>query len=196
MSTAATALTPNDLLRMGSAGKGYELVNGELKEVEVSTESSFVAGEIHHRLKLYAAAQQAGGWAFPEGTGYCCFPDDESRVRKPDTSYISRSRLTPEQYRAGAWLTIAPDLAVEVVSPNDTAGGLEDKRIEWLDAGVREVWIVHPTRRTIHVYRAGGPPAVFNPDDTLTSPDILPGFSVTVSNLFLAPGDPVPPPVH
>lgn len=190
MNTAATALTPDDLLQMGSAGKGYELVNGELKEVEVSTESSYVAGTICTLLNVHCKARQPG-WVFPEGTGYTCFPDDDGRLRKPDTSYIALGRFTAQQYRAGGWIAVVPDLAVEVVSPNDTAGGLEEKRHEWLDAGAREVWIVHPTTRTVHAYRAGAAPGEFGAHDTLTTP-LLPGFRVSVAELFAIPGE-VPP---
>ena len=156
MSTAATVLTPNDLLQMGSAGKGYELVNGELKEVEVSTESSHVAGEICTLLKNHCKARQPA-WVFPEGTGYTCFPDDESRVRKPDTSYIALARFTAEQYRAGGWIPVVPDLAVEVVSPTPRDGRRDrvEKVREYAAFGVKWYWIADPQFRSLEVFELG-----------------------------------------
>jgi Uma2 family endonuclease len=186
------ALTPDDLLAMGDAGRGYELVGGELREVEVSTESSHVAGEVYLRLKLYSAAHRPG-WVFPEGTGYCCFRDDPTRVRKPDTSYVALDRLTPQQYRASGYLPVAPDLVVEVVSPNDIAQELDEKRHEWLEAGVREVWIVYPATRVVHADRADGGSAFYRATDTLTAPGLLPGFAVPVADLFRLPGGPPAP---
>src|SRR5580704_8171252 len=115
MSNALTAITPEDLLRMEEGGKGYELVNGELEELVVSKESSYTAGRIYLQIALHCDAKQPG-WVFPEGTSYCCFPHDENRVRRPDTSYISLERMTAEQYREEGHCPIVPDLVVEVVS--------------------------------------------------------------------------------
>jgi Uma2 family endonuclease len=190
MTTAATALTPDDLLQMGSAGKGYELVNGELKEIEVSAESSFIAGEICTLLKNHCKARQPG-WVFPEGTGFRCFPDDVGRVRKPDTCYIALPRYAVDRFRSEGFVTVVPDLIVEVVSPNDIAREVEEKRLEWLDAGVREVWIVYPESRSVYVHRAGGGYALLRAADPITTP-LLPEFSVTVAEFFVVPGE-VPP---
>src|SRR5262245_18069411 len=115
MSTAVTVITPEDLLRMPDEGKGYELVRGELKELEMSKESSHVAGEIYLRIKLHSNAHQPG-WVFPEGTSYRCFPDDQTQVRRPDTSFIRLDRMTADRYREEGHCLIAPDLVVEVIS--------------------------------------------------------------------------------
>jgi Uma2 family endonuclease len=187
----ATAVTPDDLLRMPDGGKGYELVNGELKELSVSRKSSHVAGEIYLRVKLHCNANQPG-WVFPEGTSYRCFKDDPGRVRRPDASFITLSRMTAEQYDEDGHCPIVPDLVVEVVSPNDNAEELEEKIDEWLTVGVKVVWVVTPATRTVRVHRADGGYAFLRAADTLTAPDVLPGFAVPVADLFRLPGEPVP----
>jgi hypothetical protein len=92
---AAPLLTPDDLLRMGDAGKGYELVGGRLKERNVSTESSRIGGEVHFHLRTYLATTRIG-WALPSETGFRCFAadaDDPDRVRKPDAAFVSFATL-------------------------------------------------------------------------------------------------------
>jgi Uma2 family endonuclease len=186
MSTSATAITPDEFYRMGDAAKGYELVDGELKELNVSRESSHIAGEVYLRVKQHCNANQPG-WVFPEGSTYCCFPNNPSQVRKPDTSFIAGHRMTREEYHEEGHGTTVPDLVVEVVSPTDIAKDLEDKIEEWLDAGVKLLWEVYPNSRTIRAHRPDGTITLLRATDTLTAPDILPGFSCPVADLFKLP---------
>ena len=86
-----TTFTPEELLAMPD-GKNYELVDGHLVERKVSTLSSWVAGRLHRYLDEFCDNQHRG-WAFPEGTGYQCFPDAPAKVRKPDVSFIRSERL-------------------------------------------------------------------------------------------------------
>jgi Uma2 family endonuclease len=106
-------------------------------------------------------------------------------VRKPDVSLIFRDRLPAEQLEEGH-LTLPPDLAVEVVSPNDSAYEVEEKVQEYLEVGVRLVWVVYPPTRTIHIHRADRTTAVIRSDDELTGEDLLPGFRCRVGDLFAA----------
>src|SRR5438876_733284 len=119
MSTVAapTRYTPEDLLRMPD-GNRYELVDGQLVEHTMSTWASYVAGRVFRVLDDYCWAHQLG-WVLPEGTTYQCFPDAPNKVRKADVSFIGRERLSFAQATAEGHNPIAPDLAVEIVSPND-----------------------------------------------------------------------------
>src|SRR5579862_4808361 len=115
VAVAERAYTPEDLLT--GDWKGYELVNGHLVEKEMGAVSSWVAGRIIRLLG--ASAEDCGlGWVLPPDTGYQCFSDDRQKVRKPDASFISRGRL-PDDRLPDGHILIPPDLAVEVVSPND-----------------------------------------------------------------------------
>ena len=184
MSTATTVTlyTPDDLLQMPD-GDQYELVDGILVERKMSTLSSYVAGELHTNLNLYSREHRQG-WAFPEGTGYQCFPGHPAKVRKPDTSYVRRERLTPEQVQAGGYLTVVPDVAAEVVSPNDLYYEVDVKVNEWLEAGVQLVWVINPDTRKVRVYRADGSDVTLRAHDELSGDDVIPGFKCRVGDLF------------
>lgn len=179
-------LTPDDLLRLPDRGQGYELVGGELKEMNVSYLSSYVAGRIFHRLASHVEATNLG-WVSPEGTSFRCFPDDPGRVRRADTAVHRLDRLTAARATAEGHCTVVPDLVVEVVSPNDLADDVNGKRVEWLEAGAALVWVINPPQRTVHAYRGDGTVSVFGPNDTLTADPVLAGFQVAVAELFRLP---------
>jgi Uma2 family endonuclease len=187
MSTAAARrLTPDDLLRLPDDGKVYELVDGELKEKPVSKESSRIGVRFARFLDVFCDMHNAG-WVYGPDNGFRCFPDDPGRVRKPDVAFVSVARMPVETYEDEGFCTTAPDLVVEVVSPNDLASEVEGKRDEWLAAGVRAVWIVHPETRTVHTHTSAGGYTFLREADTLTAPDLLPGFAVPVADLFRRP---------
>lgn len=188
---APAPLTSDDLLRMGDAGKGYELVRGRLKELNVSTESSRVGGEVHFHIRTFLRRNPLG-LAFPPETGFRCFsadPTDPDRVRKPDAAYISFATLPRARYKRDGFCETVPDVVAEVVSPNDTVREVDNKRQEWLRAGVKEVWVLNPDLSTIHVYQNTGGIAFLGKNDTLSTP-LLPGFAVSVAELFLVPDEP------
>jgi Uma2 family endonuclease len=183
MSTAfeTRELLPEDLLTM-SDGNSFELVDGELVEMNMGATSSWVAGNLHVDLSLFVR-QHDLGWVFPEGTSYQCYRDAPRKVRRPDVSFIRRGRLADEQIPDGH-ITIPPDLAVEVVSPRDTAYELEAKVGEYLNAGVRQVWVVQPDERSVYVYRADGSTVRMHRAGELDGGDVLPGFRCSLERLF------------
>ncbi len=182
MSTAQeTTFTPDDLLAMPD-GVGYELVDGKLVERNVSGESSWIAGRIHRRLS--EAGEDSGiGWAFPADNGFQCFDDHPQQVRKPDASIVLKARMPDGPPRRG-FCRVVPDLVVEVVSPNDLAWEIDGKVEEWLQAGVKQVWVVMPRGRSITIHRPGNNPNCLGADDELAAEDIIPGFRVPISDFF------------
>ncbi len=174
--------TPEDLLTMPD-GDRYELVNGELRGRHMSQESSWVAGKIFRLLGPFEDREL--GWVFPEGTSYQCFPWDPMRIRKPETSFIRRERL-PEGPTGEGHTKIAPDLAVEVVSPHDSLYDVDAKVADFLDAGVRVVWVANPHQRTVTIYRLEDPssPTRLTEADELHGEDSLEGFHCRVGELF------------
>jgi Uma2 family endonuclease len=185
VSTLATEKrhTPEDLLAMPD-GDRYELVDGELVERHMGFRSSLIGGEIQRRLANFCLENRLG-WVVPADAGYQCFPDDPNRVRKPDVSFVRLDRFPSGQVPEG-FATIAPDLAVEVVSPNDLSDAVEEKVEEYLAAGVRLVWVVHPPTRTIHVHRADGTGTILRANDELTGADVIRDFRCRVAEIFLA----------
>jgi Uma2 family endonuclease len=163
-------------------GDRFELVNGQLVERNMGAESSWVAGQIHSRINVFAMERNLG-WAFPEGTSFQCFPDDAERVRKPDVSFVARGRL-PNETPPRGHCRVPPDLAVEVVSPRDLYYEIDEKVQDYLDAGVKLIWIANPDRRTLRVHRLNGAGADLDESGIASGEDILPGFTCCVGEFF------------
>ena len=120
---------------------GFEMIDGELVEKPGGAKSSWVGGQAAVLLGGFCWTNRLG-WVWPAGLGYRCFANART-VRKPNASFIRLGRLPNEELPAGD-LRIPPDLAVEVVSPNDTVYELDEKVEEYLAASVRLVWVVNP----------------------------------------------------
>jgi Uma2 family endonuclease len=176
-----TTYTPEELLALPDE-KNYELVDGRLVERNMSILSSWVAGELHFRIRSHCQAA-ACGWAFPEGTGFTCFPAAPRLMRKPDVSFIRNERMPAAAWNEG-YCSIVPDLVVEVVSPHDLSWEVEQKLREWLTAGVPLVWVVHPEVRGVRVHRGDGRVSELNVGDELSGEEILPGFRCRVAEIF------------
>jgi Uma2 family endonuclease len=184
MSAAAVTeprYTPEDLLAMPD-GKRYELVGGKLVERNMGLESSWVGGRLHSRLDRHCE-EKGLGWVLPADDGYECFPHDPGLVRRPDVSFIRRGRL-PGQVLPQGWGKIAPDLAVEVVSPNDSADALEAKLDDYQKAGVPLVWVVYLKSRTVMVFRSDGSVKRLRESDELSCEDVIVGFRCPISEMF------------
>jgi Uma2 family endonuclease len=178
--------TADELLTMPD-GDRYELVGGELRELHMSQESSWIAGEIFGRLWGFVKEHELG-WVFPEGTAYQCFPWDPQMVRKPDTSFIARDRL-PEGPVGQGHTRIAPDLVVEVVSTHDNVYELESKLADYLEAGVKTIWVVHPNQRLVVVHRHNEPSQMqrLKEADEIRGEGALKEFSCRVGDFFPPP---------
>jgi len=187
MSTVAskTRYTPEDLLTMPE-GDRYELVDGQLVEQNVSTWSSYIAGVIYRLLSNYCQENRPG-WVLPDNTSFQCFPQAPAMVRKPDVSFVRLERLSLAQATAEGHCPVVPDLAVEVLSPNDTAYEVDAKVQLYLDAGARLVWVVNPQQQTVEVHRATGQGTILRQNDELTGEDVVVGFQCRVADLFQPP---------
>lgn len=181
MSTATKLnYTPEDLLSSPDGGR-YELIGGQLLERNVSSESSMIALIINARLLAYVLANKLG-WMLQSDGGLQVFRDTPLKVRFADGVFISKNRM-PDRPGDGH-LRIAPDLVVEVVSPNDVAADVETKVDEYLHAGVRLIWVVYPETRAVNVFRPGGSDSRITADGILSGEDVVPGFSMPVADIF------------
>ena len=177
-----TEVTPEELLAMPDGGH-YELIDGELKERGVSALSNLIALEIGSILRNHCRLYNSG-WLFAAELGYRCFPWKPNKVRRADVTFIRYDRYSLEQLSEDGFTSIAPDLAVEVVSPNDLVGELDKKIDEYLRAGVRLVWIVRPAARAVQVFRGDRSESWLWATDELSGEDVLPGFGCKVDDLF------------
>jgi Uma2 family endonuclease len=174
------AVTPDDLLRMPD-GDRYELIDGRLREKRMGARSDEITVAVGTALRVHAYPARLG--RVYAQTGFACFPGHPGRVRKPDVAFVARHRLTDDRSPDGYFL-IRPDLAAEVVSPNDLFEEVADKLADYARAGIPLVWVVSPAARTVTVWRADGTGYVLDESGTLAAEGVLPGFSCPVADLF------------
>ncbi len=164
--------------------KSYEIVNGVPEEKEMpGARHGMIAARLLIRIGGFIEANKLGE-AFTEVNFKI---GDNERI--PDLSFVSASRIPAEGVPEGVW-QLPPDLAVEIISPNDLHEKVSAKVLEYLEAGVKQVWIVSPEIRTVTIFRSMDQVQVFTADRTLESPDLLPGFSCPLSEIFPAPIEP------
>lgn len=173
------APTPEDVLLLEAAGL-FEFVDGQLVEKRIPAESNWIAGEVTFRLKLHTR-QTGAGEVLPEQT-FQCFPNDPDETRRPDVAFLLAAKV-PVPWPPGH-LRVVPDLAVEVVSPNDNLYAAEEKLADYRSAGVPVVWVFVPNVRLVRIHRLGGPVVELRDGDTLGGDPVLPGFAVAVTDLF------------
>lgn len=134
-------------------------------------------------LGSYVRANQPGRVVV--GDVGCQLTTDPDTVRGPDVAFVRRERLPVGGPVCGYWPG-APDLVVEVISPNDLYTEVDEKVAEWLEHGTRLVFVVNPRRRTMAVHRPGQPVRILGVDDVLDGEDVVPGWTLAVRDLFQA----------
>jgi len=178
---APVLLTAEELLRLNVPNKRTELVCGVLV---VREPAGYQHGDVAMRLAaaIFAHVDARGlGRVFAAETGFTLARNPDT-VRAPDVAFISAARLPDPPPRGFAEL--APDLAVEVLSPDDRPGEVLAKVADWLNAGTRLVWVVDPIRFSARVYRADGSESMLGETEVLRGEDVLPGFEFDLGALF------------
>jgi Uma2 family endonuclease len=173
--------TPEELLRIPD-GHRFELIDGNLVERAMGAESSMIATILITFLQQHVKANRLG-LVFTTDCGYQIFPERPKRVRFPDGSFVARGRLPDDRPPLGH-VRIPPDLAVEVISPRDSAYKVEEKIEDYLAAGVKLMWVVYPNTQRILIFRLNGPISRLGTNDELTGDDVIPGFRCRVADLF------------
>lgn len=163
-------------------GKRLELVNGAVVEMTGSGAlQSLMATSLLRFLYRFVDDHDLG-LVYPDGLGYVLRQDPDS-VRIPDISFIAWDQVPEGEIRDWFWEG-APTLAVEVVSPHDRAVDVNERVHDYLNAGSVHVWVLWPRQRSVSVYLTNGESRELGSDALLEAADILPGFSVCVSDLF------------
>ncbi len=181
-SPAKTLLSAADLYELPDHGGRIELVKGELTPMSpASTQHGKIALRLGAIIWNYVEAHNLGE-VYAAETGFT-ITEDPDTVRAPDVSFVARSRIPPEGEPPGFW-AIAPDLVVEVLSPFDVASKVQQKITEYLQAGVRLVWLVDPETQTVTVYKSLAEAHILLRQDVLMGDEVLPGFSLPLAKLF------------
>lgn len=160
----------------------WELIDGELVEMTPSAdESSSIGATIIFLLGSFVRPRGLGRLYSADG-GFVLFPDRPT-VRVPDAAFVRADRM-PQGKARQSFPRLAPDLAVEVLSPSDRMADALAKIAMYLDAGVRLVWLVDPSSQTVTIFRPDAPPTKLGAGDTLDGGDVLPDFTVAVAEIF------------
>lgn len=182
MATPTQLMTADDLLRLPDNDMRHELVRGKLQEMPLA---SFLHGKITITVavSLEEYVQEHNlGTVYAAGTGFKLATNPDT-VRAPDVSFVRRERLQmigdAEGYFPGA-----PDLAVEVISPNDLYTEVEDKVTDYLSAGTGMVIVVNPRKHTVTIYRAFADIIILTENDTIDGEDVVPGWTLAVRKVF------------
>jgi Uma2 family endonuclease len=175
-------MTADELLAMPDDGQRHELVRGELRTMppggwEHGCESMLVAESLLPFVRRRRLGRVAGA-----DTGFLLTTTPDT-VRVPDLAFVRFDRLPSGAARRG-YFQGAPDLAVEVISPNDLYTEVDEKVAEWLEHGCQMVLVVNPRRQTVAVHRPGQPVRVLGADDTLDGEDVVPGWTMAARDIF------------
>ena len=174
----ATRMTAEELWALPEDQRG-ELIRGEMTPVTpVGNPHWKIVAKVIYALERFVREQGLGDVGAEGGFILARDPDV---VLAPDVAFVRAGRLADDQT---GFMPLAPDLAVEVISPSNSAPEMSRRVRLYLDAGVRLVWIVDPYERTITVYAPDRTARMFIDGETLDGGDVLPGFRLAVDDIF------------
>jgi Uma2 family endonuclease len=185
MTTTIQPITADQLLAMGDIGR-CELLYGELVMMSPAGPHHGMVALRIGRLIGEFVDQHGLGAAFAAETGFR-IESNPDLVRAPDASFVRKQRLAAGLPKRGFFEGV-PDLAVEVVSPEDTKREVAEKINMWLAHGTASCWVADPATKTITIHRTGQKPIRLKKDDQLRDESTLPGFALSVADVFRLPG--------
>jgi Uma2 family endonuclease len=157
-----------------------ELIDGVLVEKAVAYKESLLAAYLIFLLEQFVLPRNLGLVTGEQGMMQL-WP---GRIRIPDVAYISWDRLPGHKVPNQPIPDVAPDLAVEVLSPSNTDKEMELKRQDYFQSGTQLVWIIDPEMRTVDVYTSVDSNRRLSVSDALDGGSVLPGFSMKLADLF------------
>ena len=178
-------MTTEQLLALPDDGRERWLIAGELREGDAAPKPyahSRTVAKVAYLIRTWMETPAGAGDEALMGAGICLRRNPDTTV-VADVAYISPETVAANPDDDGILVGI-PVLIVEVLSPSDTEEDINEKLRAYLDAGVKLVWIVDPTFRTITVYRADAEPELFNATQTISGEPHLRGFQVAVREVF------------
>ena len=182
MATKSGLVTAQELLDMPDDGYRYELVRGELiKMAPAGAQHGEIAAVILASLHSHVRSNKLGK-AYAAETGFQIGTDPD-HVRAPDAAFVRQDRVEAAGEVPG-FFSGAPDLAIEVISPNDRFADVEEKIADWLDAGTALVVLLNPRNHTATLRLPSQSPVILTEQDTLDGGEVVPGWQVPVRELF------------
>ncbi|MGB7416239.1 MAG: Uma2 family endonuclease [Thermosynechococcaceae cyanobacterium] len=173
--------TDEAFMALSRDGHRYELVDGELIDMGNSgMEHGDIGSFLGGLLAIYVRKHKLGAVC----DSSTAFNVKNGNKRSPDISFVARERLVGLKRPPRGFFQGAPDLAVEILSPNNTVEEIHKKIVEYFDNGTRLVWVIHPDEKYVLVYHGPEPDGFLRSQAQLEGENIVSGFSVTVSELF------------
>jgi len=176
-------MTADQLLKLPD-GRRFELIYGQLIELDYA---GFHHGQITARIGSVIAEhteENRLGVALAAGTGYL-IETNPDLVRAPDASFVRKDRFPKTHWKK--YFPGVPDLAVEVVSPDDTKREIAEKLNMWLAHGTVSCWVADPDTMTLTIHRTGQKPRRLTVGNTITDEPALPGFTLPIARIFKRP---------
>ncbi|HEY2155579.1 MAG TPA: Uma2 family endonuclease [Isosphaeraceae bacterium] len=158
----------------------FEIIDGVLVEKATSFRASLLAVSIVVALRAFVDPRNLGLVSGANGP----LRLSPNLIRSPSAAFVSWARIPGGRMPKEPFPDLVPDLAVEVLSPSNTAREMTLKRRHYFEAGVRLVWIVDPKRRTVAVYTGPDRPTRLRASVKLDGGDVLPGFTLPLARLF------------
>jgi Uma2 family endonuclease len=178
--TETKLITGEELAAMGDIGS-CELIEGRIVPMSpTGYEHGNIETKIGAALYTFVSARKLGKVQSGEVGIYTRRNPDN--VRGADVLFISNERFT--RRKSSSYLDVAPDLVIEILSPDDRWSEVTEKLREYFAIGVRLVWIIDPKSRSVHAYRALTDVREFTENDDLPGDEVLPGFSIKIRELF------------
>jgi Uma2 family endonuclease len=177
----AAITTADQLASVDIPGKWTELVRGRLVVCEPpGTWHGRVSAAVLLALGAFVKEHRSGT-VVAQDTGFRIASDPDT-VLAPDAAFLDpeRSRLITRR----GYAAVAPNIVVEVLSPDNRPADVLEKIADWLGAGVELAWVVDPERREVRVHRADGSLALLGDSDTLDGEGVLPGFTCVVRDIL------------
>ncbi|MGH7460522.1 MAG: Uma2 family endonuclease [Longimicrobiales bacterium] len=163
---------------------GYELVDGELEPVmPVGLNHGRIAGQLFTLLDAHVKQQHIRGRVYVEAGFVLGLRRDPQRLRGPDISFVSQTKLDRAGGEPKGFFHGIPDLAVEIESA-ERPRALQQRIQDYLDAGTPLVWVIHSETSAATVYHADGSARLLREADALDGEDVLPGLTIPLSQLF------------
>ena len=174
-------ITGDELYRMPGVGL-CELIDGRIVPMSpTNVAHAIIEIRIAAALENFVRARKTGKVLVGEAGLFT--RRDPDRVRAADALFISNERYAQRKKKHG-YLDVAPELIVEVLSPDDTMVEATQKLREYFAIGVRVVWVIDPQAETVFTYRSLTDVREFKEGDVLPGDEVLPGFEVAVASLF------------
>lgn len=182
--TTTKLVTADELFAMGEDAP-YELIRGALREVTPTGGShGWIGLRFGGRLGVFVDQHDLGA-VYGAETGFVIEVNPDT-VLAPDVAFVRSDRLPPEEVDE-KFVPIPPDLVLEVISPSNRRGEVEEKVRLYLEAGVRMVILIHPRHQSMSVYRSHDDVRALTTGDVFDGENIVPGFRISVADIFRPP---------